>query len=922
MQHNRTGGYGQRSRCLAVGSAEDFDRAAADGTRRSAEAGIGRVIQHHTTQRHAAGLSDPVRICLNLYADGCGPARLQEVDTSPGPHRPACASDVDIKEGAARGSGVGDADRRHRHWQGVHPEADVAQIKRARHDRDCRRLDGAGDHQRRGVHGLREAGGVAVRAREDDRLRVDARRAGGEGDIKRRCVARTNLAKATNAAVAERRVAAGGERTAQPVGRAASRVEQPQIGRQSLPGDGGAEIEGEDIARLAHAAGAGQLAESRGGVVVDGDGDRHIDKAQVGVAEAVDPGAVADGLHRDLAADGAGRRGGDADAQGRRVAAAGGDVRRAAGGIQAAGRADDRCVQAFRPDAGRRGVGGGQRLGEGSAVVADMQIHVGRRGDGRRGLVEDVAGDRDGLRRQDDRPAGAASVGVVNADIVHAVVSRVVASGQGQHGAVGRGGRQRRILDPAMRGCVAQRNDIGAAEPDVQVAGVLPGAVIPEADVVAVARHGVQGLGGRSVLTDIAQGQEVGAVERGDPGGSGRLDTGIAAGNRPARAAKIEIAVEHQVRAGRGRTRRQRQDNRAAECAGLRVVDAHGQAGTVRLPRRQAVDVSRTVDVAAHRGRRGIQRGIARVGDAECRLVIRRPARRHMRIGQHNRLRRVDHRIRQDGVGQHGAGHQDRFRRQRLREARRVRVGRRQRNDLAERPHARGREVDRDLRAAAGSQRAENTKPAIGEGRVPVGAEHAGQPVGRGADRCRIGDIQGGEDVAAAEAEGAEVEGVDRSALRQRAGAGRLLDRHRGVVVDDRIDRHGDRAEIGCAERVDAGAVAGRLHIDGAADGSGGGGRNPDRQGRGVAAARCDIGCAAGGAEQVSALVGHARVQTLGVGPGRRGVGDGQRLGDAAAAIPGVEVDSGRGDRGRCLIEHVAGYRDGLGIQPGDARVH
>ena len=349
MQVQRAG-RGQRRRRLTVDRALHGDRAGAKPGHR-ARAGIGLVIQVDVACLHPGVAGVQARQQAGVVRR----ARRYQDGAAVLDRRAACAAAEDIEGTAARRAGVGDADR----LLLGRSEMDIAEVDRAGgvEHRHGGGLDGAGDHQRLGVHRLREAGIVAVGAVEDDRLGVDARTAGGERDIKRRCVARTNLDEAAGAAVAERRVAAGGERTAQPVRRAGSRVEQAQIGRQRLPGDGGAEIEGEDVARLAHAAGAGQLAERRGGVVVDGDVDRHIDDAEIGCAEAVDTAAVADGVYPDMAVDGAGRGGGNANAQRRGVAIARHDVRGAAGGADAAGLADHDRVQSFRPDIGQRGVG-------------------------------------------------------------------------------------------------------------------------------------------------------------------------------------------------------------------------------------------------------------------------------------------------------------------------------------------------------------------------------------------------------------------------------------------------------------------------------------------------------------------------------------------------------------------------------------
>ena len=505
---------GQRRCCLTVDRALHGHRGAAKVGHR-AGAGIRLVIQVDLAGLHAgiAGVQARRQACV------VGRTRRQQGDTAILRDRAARAAAEDVEEAAARRGVVADADR----LLLVRSQMDIAEVDRAggvEHRRGGG-LDGAGDDQRLGVHRLREAVGIAVRPVEGDGFGVDTGISRGEADVEAGIAARADGAEIADAAVAEGRIAAGGERTAQPVRGSGCRIEQAEIGYQPVAGDRCAEVEREDAARPGQAAGAGQLAECRRGVVVDGDGDRHIDNAQARGAEAVDPGAVADRLHRDLAADGAGRRGGDGNGQGRGVAAAGGDVGGAAGGAEAAGSADDGCVQTFRPDAGRRGVGGGQRLGEGSAAISGVQIHIGRRGDGRSGLVEDVAGDRDGLRWQDDAPTGTAAIGVIDADAVHAVPTRVVAPGQGQHGAVGRRGRQCRILDPAVRGCIADRNDVGAAEPDVQIAGVIAAAVIPDADVVGVAGHGVQRLRCRSVAADTAQGQIVCAVKRGDILGAG-----------------------------------------------------------------------------------------------------------------------------------------------------------------------------------------------------------------------------------------------------------------------------------------------------------------------------------------------------------------------------------------------------------------
>ena len=106
-----------------------------------------------------------------------------------------------------------------------------------------------------------------------------------------------------------------------------------------------------------------------------------------------------------------------------------------------------------------------------------------------------------------------------------------------------------------------------------------------------------------------------------------------------------------------GRAGGERQGDGAAPGAGRGVVHPGNDVDLIRPTGRQVAERAAGVSVAGRAGHAGGQHVRTDIADAERGLVVRRTV--DMDIRQHDRGRSADHRLRQQRVGQHGAGCDD-----------------------------------------------------------------------------------------------------------------------------------------------------------------------------------------------------------------------------------------------------------------------
>ena len=365
----------------------------------------------------------------------------------------------------------------------------------------CRRRRGRGGDGADHVDGLvlqhaLVAGGVGAGRGQHDLFAVGADRAGVQRDDRAGVGAAVgDAAEGVQAAVAVFGVAADGEAAAQQVGgRAGGSVQRLQVGGQRAAVLlGRTQVERVNTAGLRQRAGAADLADRRGGVVVHHVGDGHVDRAEGDGAETVDAGAVRDRGDDGLAGVGAGGAGGDRHRQAASVAGAGGDRDGAAAAGERAGDAGQGRIEGLRIAVRRGGVGHGQELGQG---VAGVQDDRGRAGQRRGGLAIDGALHRD---RAAADVAGDAIAGVgLEVEVSRTGLDPGIAGVQpGQHvGAVG--GTRRELVDVAAGVGGAA---VAAAE-DIEI-GAAGGRCVGDAECVLL----------RRVLPDVAEVYRAGGVD-------------------------------------------------------------------------------------------------------------------------------------------------------------------------------------------------------------------------------------------------------------------------------------------------------------------------------------------------------------------------------------------------------------------------